>query len=313
MAILPCSHPENLIQQIEPTKELLKHMDARHPAVLESEGITPADYHDGMVFRSAIESIRGTFAATTSPRTAFTNGILERMRQANLVSNWQPIGGRGRCDYSVMLTSGKKEIRVAIESKGGEGNSFNIGDRPNWSDEYIIWGHLDGAIVNQPAHGAASNLFTRLSAEIIANGKTVDAYVVLDRFCGTKIRPCPKMPKDSVGRVIPPPCVFLLPRGIPTAANPSPRRARLNEVSFINNMLALSGVPESQFARHVKTVTIEVFKQQVVKRDGLYKSVPIRRVTVYQGDTVLETKDMTITRGDKILEDSPTLRDKPAH
>ncbi len=312
MQILPCSHPKNLIQQIEPTKELLKHMDTRHPAVLESEGIRPADYHDGMVFRSAIESIRGTFAATTSPRTAFTNGILERMRQADLLRDWQAIGGRGRCDYSVMLLSGKKEVRVAIESKGGEGNSFNIGDRPNWSDEYVIWGHLDGAIVNQPAHGAASNLFTRLSAEIIANGKTVDAYVVLDRFCGTKIRPCPKMPKDSVGRLIPPPCVFLLPRGLPTAANPAPRRARLNEVPFINNMLALSGVPESEFSCHVKTVSIEVFKQQITRLDGSYKSVPIRRVTVYQGDTVLETKDMTITRGDKILEDSPTLRDKPA-
>jgi hypothetical protein len=262
-----------------------------------------------MVFRSAVESIRGTFAATTSPRTAFTNGILERMRQADLLQSWQAIGGRGRCDYSVVLTSDKKDFRVAIESKGGEGNSFNIGDRPNWSDEYIIWGHLDGAIVNQPAHGAASNLFTRLTPEIIANGKKVDAYVVLDRFCGTRIRPCPKMPPDSVG-TMPPPCVFLLPRGIPSAKTRSPRLARLDEVQFINQLLALFNVKDADRTHHVKQVSIEVFRQRDRGGKNSYKDIPMRRVTVYQGDTELESHESRITRGETILTDMPLLRDR---
>ena len=56
------------MRQIAPTKDLLSSLDTKHPDILRAEGIVPADYHGSMVFRSAIESIRGTFAATTSPR-----------------------------------------------------------------------------------------------------------------------------------------------------------------------------------------------------------------------------------------------------
>ena len=310
MPILPCQHPDRLIRQIKPTRELLSNLNTRHPDLLKAEGIIPQDYLDGMVFRSAIESIRGTFAATTSPRAEFTSRLLERMKAAGLISDWQSIGGRGRCDYNIIMPKATGELRVAVESKGGEGNSFNIGDRPNWSNEYVIWGHLDGAIVHQPAHGAASNLFTRLSAEIVANGKQVDAYVVLDRFCGTRIRPCPKMPAGSVGQT-PPPCVFLLPRGVPTADDPSPRLARLNEVKFINAMLDLSGVKDADRDTHVKRVGIKIYRLEDRKGSSSYKTVPMRRVTVYQGSDVLEQKDLRITRGEHIFHDAPRLREGP--
>jgi len=308
--ILPCSHPARLISQIEPTKELLLHLDTKHPAILKSEGVSPTDYHDGMVFRSAVESIRGTFAATTSPRLAFTARILDQMKQAALMEDWQAIGGKGRCDYSVRMKTAARDLRVAIESKGGEGNSFNIGDRPNWSDEYVIWGHLDGAIVHQPAHGAASNLFTRLSAEIVANGKHVDAYVVLDRFCGTRIRPCPKMPENSVGQV-PPPCVFLLPRGVPTADEPEPPLAKESDVQFVNAMMTLFGVKAKDRARHIRRVGIEIYRLEDRKGSRFYRSVPMRKVVVYQGQEVLEAREMRITRGEHIFSDAPKLRDGP--
>ena len=60
------------MRQIAPTKDLLTKLDTKHPDILRAEGIVPADYHGSMVFRSAVESIRGTFAATTSPRAQFT-------------------------------------------------------------------------------------------------------------------------------------------------------------------------------------------------------------------------------------------------
>jgi len=306
MPILPCRHPEKLMRQIAPTRDLLTKLDTKHPDILRAEGIVPADYHGSMVFRSAIESIRGTLAATTSPRSQFTNAILARMKDAGLLTDWQSIGGRGRCDYNLVLPKGRGDWHVAVESKGGEGNSFNIGDRPNWADEYVIWGHLDGSIVNQPDYGASANLFTRLSAEIVANGKQVDAYVVWDRFCGTSIRPCPKMPGDGIGQ-IPPPCVFLLPRGVPTADEPSPRLARLDEVRLITAMLNLTGAKEAAWDVHVKRVGIEVYRKDSTQ----YKTVPMRRVTVYQGETVLEQKDIKITRGEHIFRDAPRLRDGP--
>ncbi len=306
MPILPCSHPDELVRQIEPTKELLRKLDAEHPDLLEARGITPADYHGRLVFRSAVESIRGTFAATTSPRAGFTNGILEGLKKARAIGEWQSIGGRGRCDYNVLIASKPKGLKIAIESKGGEGNSFNIGDRPIWADEYVIWGHLDGAIVHQPSHGAESNLFTRLSAEIVANGKKVDAYIVLDRFCGTPIRPCPKMPDPASGR-IPPPCVFLLPRGVPSAAEPTPRRAKPTDVRFVNKMLAYFGVKPKDRGLHIRTVGIEVFRRASKKKS--YNAVPVRKVTVYQGRTVLESRELKITRGRDILRDVPLLRE----
>ncbi|MBM3332530.1 hypothetical protein FJY68_11905 [candidate division WOR-3 bacterium] len=307
MPILACKHPDQLMVQIEPTKALLANLDKSHPDILRAEGIVPADYHGSMVFRSAIESIRGTFAATTTPRAQFTNAILARMKEAGLLKDWQPIGGRGRCDYSLVLPKGRGDWHVAVESKGGEGNSFNIGDRPNWANEYIIWGHLDGAIVNQPDYGASANLFTRLSAEIVANGKTVDAYVVWDRFCGTSIRPCPKMPGNGIGK-IPPPCVFLLPRGIPTADEPRPRLARLDEVRFIKALLDMFGLKEAVWDVHVKRVGIEVYRKDSTE----YRSVPMRRVIVYQGETALEQKDIKITRGEHIFRDAPRLHDGPS-
>jgi len=115
------------------------------------------------------------------------------------------------------------------------------------------------------------------------------------------------MPGDGIGQV-PPPCVFLLPRGVPTADEPSPRLARLDEVKFIKAMLDLAGAKEAEWNIHVKRVGIEVYR----KDSAQYKTVPMRRVTVYQGDTVLEQKDIKITRGEHIFRDAPRLRDGPS-
>ena len=59
------------MRQIAATRDLLTNLDTKHPDILRAEGIVPADYHGSMVFRAAVESIRGTFAATTSPRAQF--------------------------------------------------------------------------------------------------------------------------------------------------------------------------------------------------------------------------------------------------
>jgi hypothetical protein len=57
----------------------------------------------------------------------------------------------------------------------------------------------------------------------------------------------------------------------------------------------------------VKRVGIEVYRKDSTQ----YKTGPMRRVTVYQGDAVLEQKDIKITRGEHIFHDAPRLRDKP--
>jgi hypothetical protein len=70
--ILPCRHEEQITRQVEPTVALLNHMDDWHPDVLQQHSIEPADYKGSLVFRSAVESIRGTFIpSSTASRTDY--------------------------------------------------------------------------------------------------------------------------------------------------------------------------------------------------------------------------------------------------
>ena len=64
--LFSCKNEERLTKQVQPTINLLTHMDELHPDVLLQHEIQPADYHKGLVFRSAIESIRGTFIASST-------------------------------------------------------------------------------------------------------------------------------------------------------------------------------------------------------------------------------------------------------
>ena len=69
MDILPCKHDQSAVEQISPTIDLLKNLDTKYPQVLISENIVPEDYHDKKVFRSAIETIRGQFIASSGTGT----------------------------------------------------------------------------------------------------------------------------------------------------------------------------------------------------------------------------------------------------
>lgn len=64
--VLPCKHIERVTNQVQPAIELLSNMDILHPDVLRQHAIQPEDYKKGLVFRSAIESIRGTFIASST-------------------------------------------------------------------------------------------------------------------------------------------------------------------------------------------------------------------------------------------------------
>jgi len=160
---LPCKHEERVTKQVQPTIDLLTGMDVLHPDVLLQHDIQPADYKSGLVFRSAVESIRGTFiSSSTTGREGLVKDILENLRQRDRIVDFTHSSSRARYDFTVRLAR-DPDYFVALEVKGGEGNSINISERPLWASEFGVWSHLDGAIVNQPAHGAHSiiNRLTR--------------------------------------------------------------------------------------------------------------------------------------------------------
>ena len=140
--ILPCKHEERVTQQVRPTIDLLTDMDVLHPDVLLQHAIQPADYKSGLVFRSAIESIRGTFiASSTTGREGLVRDVLENLLQRNCVADYAQSGSRARHDFTVSIER-DPDYFAALEVKGGEGNSINISERPLWAREFGVWSFL---------------------------------------------------------------------------------------------------------------------------------------------------------------------------
>lgn len=258
--ILPCKHEGRLTKQVQPTIDLLSGMDQLHPEILRQHSIDPVDYHGGLVFRSAIESIRGTYIASqTTGRQALVNDILYNLISRNMIKDYKQSSSKQRYDFEVMIQSSPQYFS-AIEVKGGEGNSINISERPLWAKEFAVWSHLDGAIVNQPTHGAHS-VINRIANEMVRRGKHVDVLFFKDILCGTRARPCPKYrgQEDMIG-LKSAPDVFLFPEKVPTMNSPKPPVHKLNSLRLPELVLDLFGVAKHDIKFHVWEVEIEIIQ-----------------------------------------------------
>lgn len=280
--ILSCKNEERVTQQVQPAIDLLSNMDHLHPDVLLAHRIQPADYKGGLVFRSAIESIRGSFIASSKTgREGLVADVLENLVQQSLIMGYKKTGGRARHDFEVVLDQDPGYF-AALEVKGGEGNSINISERPLWAREFCVWCHLDGAIVNQPAHGAHS-IVNRLTNELVRRRKLVDVLFFKDVLCGTRARPCPKYPDcgDRIGLKTAPD-VFLFPRRVPTLDDPEPPVHSLQSLKLPERILKLFGV-SGNAQRHLWEVHVKL----VQLADGR-----LRRVvqTWHQGRQVDESR-----------------------
>jgi hypothetical protein len=265
--------------------DLLKGMDTSHPKVLKQHGVVPGDYHGALVFRSAVESIRGSYiASSTVPRQAMVAAVLAEAARHRRIYDFAKVSGRGRLDFEVVVDE-RRETRAAVEVKGGEGNSISISDRPLWADEFLLWCHLDGSIKNQPAEGAGAIIFNRLASEVVKRRKQVDVLVVKDQLCGTPARPCPKRNPRALSELGVPPCVFLMPRRVPHLEDPSPPPHDLGSVRIARIVLGVDGVSEEECTEHTYSVKIGVDKDD---RGRLR-----RRVSVYKGGRLLEERSTT--------------------
>ena len=254
--ILPCKHQEQVTRQVQPTIDLLTKMDVVHPDILLQHDIQPADYRNGLVFRSAIESIRGTFiASSTTGREGLIGDVLENMLQKGQIADYKQTGSSRRYDFIVVIQKDPDYI-VAIEVKGGEGNSINISERPLWAKEFCVWCHLDGAIVNQPTHGAHS-ILNRLTNELVRRHKSVDALFFKDILCGTRTRPCPKYPgqEGAIG-LHAAPDIFLFPKRVPSLEDPEPPVHTLDSLKLPGQILDIFGVDVSSRDEHVWEVHV---------------------------------------------------------
>jgi hypothetical protein len=281
--ILPCKHQEQVTRQVQPTIDLLTKMDVVHPDILLQHDIQPADYRNGLVFRSAIESIRGTFiASSTTGREGLISDVLENMLQKEQIVDYEQTDSSRRYDFIVVIQKDPDYI-VAIEVKGGEGNSVNISERPLWAKEFCVWCHLDGAIVNQPAHGAHS-ILNRLTNELVRRHKSVDALFFKDILCGTRTRPCPKYPgqENAIG-LHAAPDIFLFPTRVPSLEDPEPPVHTLDSLKLPGQILDTFGVDRRSRDEHVWEVHVGI--------DELSNGRIQRKVLVrHKGDIVDESR-----------------------
>jgi hypothetical protein len=258
--ILPCNHQEQVVAEVQPTVKLLTDLDILHPDILLQHQIQPLDYKQGLVFRSAVESIRGTFiASSTTGREGLVKDVLENLLQRRQIVDYKHKSSRERFDFEIQLKE-SPDYFAALEVKGGEGNSINISERPLWAKEFYIWSHLDGAIVNQPAHGAHS-IINRITNELINRKKLVDALFFKDILCGTRTRPCPKYPgkEESIG-LLTAPDIFLFPIRIPTIDDPEPPVHNFGDLRLPKLILDLFKVKREMQHRHIWEVHVKALR-----------------------------------------------------
>lgn len=265
--VLPCVHALRSAD-IQKARSLLVGLSSDAPEVLERAGLEPSDWD--MLLRAAVESLRGTSAATTSDKSRFIETVLEHGVSEGAFSAWSFVGTQGRQDYRVELPDG---ALVGIEAKGcPDGNNTNIWDRPGWADEFIVWCMCPESLANPPGKGVWSGIATRLLTKMAAERTVVDAFVFFDGRCGSELRKCPKThgiagvrtaATDIVGQegregTLPAPCIYLFPRSYPHVRNnPRPGVRTLRDSRFSRALLTLFGVPDAEQANCVHEAGIE--------------------------------------------------------
>lgn len=284
MSSIPCSQNPELRQRILEYTEVLK----TQAHTLGDHSLSELDFYQGGVFRGAIERIRGQFSATMREKRDFVSRILSHLQDQGYVSEWDSAGNRNRHDYFIKMSSGKQSC---IELKGClDGNNTNIFERPAHAEEFVIWSVCTNPAAD-PRHNVWSGIHARLSAEIIENKKLVDGLIVWDWLCGTIGRPCPKLQRFDQERTdigpfsLPPPCIYLFPKTVPSVRNnPRPPSNSINDVEILKALNECFGGHPSEINTVRFTVAhegAETVRSSEISRDGISQMAsdptPIRR------------------------------------
>jgi hypothetical protein len=264
---VPCRHQLDNSKIVSLIK-LLRGLPKAAPELIQKHGIDPVDYD--LLFRSAIESIRGVFSATAEDKRKFLQVVFDKMKDSGAVKEWQSIGTKGRQDYRIMLPNKRS---ICVEAKGcPDGNNMNIWERPTWAEEFIVWSQCPDSLQHNPGHGIWSGVSVRLVPKMVVERQQIDAFVFYDGRCGSKHRQCPKSfgltddlrskATDVKGypdsRWMPPPTIYLFPRTIPHPhTNKQPPVHDLRSCQFANALLETFKVPRAKREEYTNWVKVE--------------------------------------------------------
>ena len=281
MSVIPCEQDPRLRAEIERFAEVLK----TQAHTLGTHGLDEASFYDSPIFRGAIEKVRGEYSATMRGKREFVQHVLNHVEDRGLIKGWDRTRPKARNDYYVQLNSGRLAV---IDLKGClDGENTNKFERPAEADEFITWSLCTNSGAD-PRRNAWSGIHTRLSAEMISRRKRVDGVIIWDMICGTPGRPCPKIgAPDGAGRktsigpfTTPPPCIYVFPAEIPSAALPRAEAQPLESVELLAAFQKAFGGRDEE----INYVDFELSEQD----DELHRRTVIRRAGIVQ-----QASDMT--------------------
>ena len=246
--ICPC---ENIAagQKIDAIKQVIVSPPQSTLNALE----TDANVYEHLL-PSAIASLAGSHRALQqAPRERFVRQILDAMKNSNLIASFSDnTNERGRFDFSVITNSSRK---VALDAKGGEGNSITISSRPLDCHEFGIWSHLTGSFSKAPgvqARAVASRMLkVMLNRE--EDTKRYDFLIVWDSFCGSAVRPCPMAGRSVF------PCVVLFQQVQPTKTSTHPPLHDLTTTELPALLFKHLGLSQSQWIEHVWQCDVQLY------------------------------------------------------
>jgi hypothetical protein len=234
----PCRHagapPQSVIDKVSRVISALHH-DA---AFLASRGLTPEEYLSALP--SVVETLRGSQSATSSDRRRFLVDIFRAMTSKGLLSKFEmPSYG----DDTVYRLTVESFGDVAIIQKGcpdGAHSSVRW-SAPDWARETYLW-WLCSSQKSEPGEHIVKGI-NRLRQRFFSDAPdTVDGIIFHNDLCGSPQRPCPKMATaiDINGKMIPPPCVYVMPARRPGAVEWNWEGARRR--AFPATLLALFNI-----------------------------------------------------------------------
>jgi len=251
----PCRHrgapPDDLVNQVT---HLLEEVVAKDEPYLQSKGISVDEFE--CAFPSAIERIRGSWAANNRDRRDFAEIVVKHLAQTKVIKGYDVPRYGDSTIYRLMLKDGK---HIGVIQKGcpDGAHSSTRWERPSWADELYLW-WLCSSLKFEPGEHVWKGI-SRVRKKVAREAKNqLDGVVFFNSLCGSPQRPCPKELRNTIqgGITLPPPCIYIFP-GWKKGENELNWRGTENR-RFPAVLLSAFGVARSEAINHVGYVGFRI-------------------------------------------------------
>lgn len=212
----PCRHagtpPESVVERVSALVASL----ASDEDYLAAKGLSSDEYTRALP--TAIERLRGSWAASNAERRKFLVTVFEEMRERGLISKLE-MPQYGDDTIYRLTVSGFGDVAVIQKGCPDGAHSSVRWTKPTWAVETYLW-WLCSSPASEPGEHVAKGI-NRLRQRFFSDAPdTLDGVIFHNELCGSAQRPCPKVNcAIAVGRFqTPPPCIYVMPERNPEAA-----------------------------------------------------------------------------------------------